>query len=129
MREMSRRGVLAAGATVLGIAALPALAQGGRYRLLVEKHVDMLCVGRLTAARFGPPVSTGMLSNTMLDDPTTLARVADTFHGERTIVIANPTLVAALSRLARAPRRAAPGLAEDIRRVLPADRVEVAVFA
>lgn len=129
MREMSRRGVMAAGAAAVAAAALPVWAAQGGYRLLVENNVDILCVGRLASARFGPPASTATLSSALLREPAALATVADSMEGGRVIVVASPAIVTALGALARGARRSAPRLAEDIRRVLPADRVEVAIFS
>lgn len=129
MREMSRRDVMAAGTVALAATALPAWAARGGYRLLVENNVDTLCVGRLASTRLGPPASTATLSIALLRDPAALATVADSMAGRRTVVVASPAIVTALGALARGARRSAPALAEDIRRILPADRVEVAIFA
>ena len=120
---------MAAGTVALAAAGLPAWAARGGHRLLVENNVDLLCVGRLASARFGSPASTGTLSIALLREPEVLATVAASMAGGRTVVVASPAIVTALDALVRGRRRTAPGLAEDIRRILPADRIEVAVFA
>lgn len=133
MPMLSRRDLFTAAATATGLAMLPASARaqstGRGYTLLVEDGIDAISVRTLVAGRLGEPATMGRIARDVVRHPEELRAVASRMAGERTIIVACPTVGASVEAAVRRSATRDVGGARELRRVLPASRLEVFVFA
>lgn len=133
MGEFSRRSLIAAAATATGLAMLPAaaLAQASArgYRLLIEDGIDAISVRMVIAGRLGAPDMIGRITRDVLHRPDELKTIADAMANGRTIAVVCPTIATALETSARRTATRDRRIAAELSRVLPANPLELLVFA
>jgi hypothetical protein len=133
MGELSRRNLIAAAVTATGIAMLPALARAegvaGGYKLLIEDGVDAISVRTLIAGRLGAPDMIGRIARDVARRPEDLRAIAAEMENGRTIVVACPTVAAALEAMSRRSATRDRRMKTELSRVLPASALEMLVFA